>query len=253
MTDLVSIIQYLDRLLETSRYADASLNGLQVESSNQKIDIIAFAVDAGLSVIESAIEQKASLLIVHHGIFWGKEKAIRGAFRDKIEKLLNAGCSLYTSHIPLDAHKEVGNNYELARLLGLKELNPFFEYNGEFIACSGTLDKPEGLNYFTERLAKLDGAIEPLILPFGKDKITRVGVITGSGSEALAETLKQDLDLLVSGEPKHESYHTAKELGVNAIFAGHYATETIGPKSLMKKMAKDFEIKTIFIHEGTGI
>ena len=253
MAQLTSLVQYLDSLLETNRYADASLNGLQVESTKQTIETVAFAVDAGLSVIESAIEQEASMLIVHHGIFWGKERAITGPLRDKIEKLLSSGCSLYTSHIPLDANVEVGNNYELGRFLGLDNLSPFFEYDGEFIGCSGVLEKPASLNYFIERLAKLEGAIEPVILPFGKDEVKTVGILTGSGSIALEEILKQNLDLLVSGEPKHESYHTAKELGVNAIFAGHYATETIGPKALMKKMGEDFDIKTIFIHEGTGI
>ncbi|MCB0317449.1 MAG: Nif3-like dinuclear metal center hexameric protein [Bdellovibrionales bacterium] len=253
MIQLHTIIDYLDTLLDTASYSDASLNGLQVEAKNHELKRIAFAVDAGLSVIESAIKNKADLLVVHHGIFWNKLNPIKGVLREKIYALLSSGCSLYASHLPLDAHPEVGNNYTLGKILGLSKLQPFLDFNGKFIACSGSLDKPVTLNYFTERLATLDGAIDPLILDFGNDQVSKVAVVTGSGSIAIEEVYKQNLDLLISGEPKHEAYHAAKELGVNAIFAGHYATETVGPKALMNKLAEDLKIDTIFIHEGTGI
>ncbi|MEZ4754225.1 MAG: Nif3-like dinuclear metal center hexameric protein [Bdellovibrionota bacterium] len=253
MEQISKITEYLDNLLDSKNFKDASLNGLQVESKTQDIALVAFAVDAGLSVLKQAIEAGASLVIVHHGIFWGKEAAIRGPLRDKIELLLSSGCSLYASHLPLDAHPEVGNNYELARLLELKKLTPFFELDGRAIGCSGRLDNPASLDYFTARLANLDGAIEPTIFKFGSDKVSKIGIITGSGSSALNEAKSMQLDLLISGEPKHEAYHTAKELGINAIFAGHYATETVGPKALMRKMQRELNIKTIFVDEGTGI
>jgi len=252
-TNLSILTNYMDNLLKNDEYPDASVNGLQVECSNHDISRVAVAVDSGLSIIEQAVKNKADLLIVHHGLFWGESEGLRGALSKKIELLYKHNCSLYASHLPLDGNQEVGNGFELGRYLGLRDLKSFFEYNGQPIGARGIVKEPNSLDYFSEKMSLVDGAITPLILPFGQEKIKEVGIITGSGSSGLPAAAAAGLDLLISGEPKHSAYHEAKELGMNVAFYGHYATETFGVKALAKKIESTFSLPTLFIHEGTGI
>jgi dinuclear metal center YbgI/SA1388 family protein len=271
MTTLHSICTFLDALLTPHLYADIALNGLQVEASDtpesQKIKKVAVAVDAGLSVIKQAIKEEAGLLVVHHGIFWGGTPAVSGIHGKKINSLIRNNLSLYASHLPLDGNDEVGNAAELARFLELKNLSGFCEYKGQDVGVQGTCDGKRTLQDFAEKLSEMTGAVKPVVLPFGPDKIQSVAVVPGSGSQAIelcssigychtpsAGAVRRDsIDLLISGEPKQEAYHAAKEFGVNAIFAGHYATETFGVRSLAKKLESAFDVQTVFIDEPTGI
>lgn len=253
MAQLTSIVRYLNELLTPSRYDDVALNGLQVESPSSEVTKVAVAVDSGLSVVEKAAQAGAGLLLVHHGLFWGKAEPITGAMGKKIAALLQGGCSLYASHLPLDAHREVGNGYELARFLGLTDLMDFCEYHGTPIGARGRFAAPTTLENVVHTLSALSGAPKPLVLPFGKDSISSVGIVTGSGAFGVRQAAEAGLDLYVSGEPKHEVYHATKELGINAIFAGHYATETFGVRALARKLEKDFDLSTVFIDETSGI
>ena len=125
--NLEQVVEYLDRILDNSSYQDEFLNGLQVDSGNKQILKVAAAVDSGLSVIQKAIDQKADLLIVHHGIVDQTSKRITDIYGKKIQLLINNGCSLYGSHLPLDGNMQVGNAVELAQLLDLQNIEPYFE------------------------------------------------------------------------------------------------------------------------------
>lgn len=253
MAQLNSVISCLDSLLRSGEFADSAYNGLQVDGGESDVRLVAYAVDSGLSVIEAAVKAEADLLIVHHGLMWGGEQAVVGPYGKKVELLMRHHCSLYASHLPLDAHREVGNGFELARHIGLENLEPFCQYKGQMIGAKGMSQKSQPLEKFIELAKTIPGALEPVVLPFGKREIQRVGIVTGSGSFAIHSAAQDGLDLLISGEAKQEAYHLAKELKVNAIFAGHYATETFGVSALARRLQKDFDVKTIFIDEPTGI
>ncbi|MCB0310288.1 MAG: Nif3-like dinuclear metal center hexameric protein [Bdellovibrionales bacterium] len=253
MTQLASIVSYLDSLLSPQLYTDSSLNGLQVESSVSDIRRVAVAVDAGLDVIRAAADMEANLLIVHHGLMWGGEQPIRGTFGKKIELLLKSGISLYVSHLPLDGNLEVGNGAELARFLDLQEIKPFCEVNGMSVGVRGCLKSDFSIEHFQKKASQMLGAVVPLCFEFGKSDIRDVAVVTGSGSSALDLCAEQRIDLLVSGEPKHEAYQRAKELKMNAIFLGHYASETFGVRALARRLATDFDLEHEFIDDPSGI
>ena len=254
MAQLTSVISYLDSLLENQRYTDVALNGLQVETGNTVIKRVAYAVDSGLSILEQAVKAEADLLLFHHGLFWvAGPSPLRGTFGRKVELLFKHRCSLYASHLPLDGHIEVGNGTGVARFFGLEEVTPFFEHHGATIGVRARVKNALPLAHFAERASALPGAPTPFLLPFGKDKIVTVGVVTGSGSSAITLCAEAGIDLLISGEPKHEAYHLAREARQSALFAGHYATETFGVAALAKRLEKDFDLQTIFIDESSGI
>lgn len=255
MGQLHSIIGFIEALLEPATYQDGAFNGLVVDGGNHDIRSIAYAVDSGLSIIESAVKNEADLLITHHSLLYGKDYyTVTGAHGKKIATLLRGHCSLYCAHLPLDGNMEVGNGAQLARFLRLSSIEPFCRHQGSTIGAKGQFDKRKDLNEIVETLKGLPGiTTEPLVFPFGKAQVKTVGVVTGAGGFAMNEAASLGLDLLISGEPKQHEYHAAKELGINAIFAGHYATEVFGVKSLSELVAKQFGIRCIFIDEPTGV
>ena len=253
MAQLFSIVQRLTQLLDPASFHDSAYNGLQVDSGHEDISLAAFAVDAGMSVIEEALDLNAHLLIVHHGIIWGGQMPINGTFGRKVRALIQGGCSLYASHLPLDANPEVGNNFELARFFELCDYEPFCEHEGRAIGVKALCPEPAPLEFFSARAAELTGATQPLVLPFGAQLIEKVGILSGGGAFALQSAIDEGLDLLITGEPRQESYHLASEAGINVIFAGHYATETTGVLALKMTLEKDFGIGTVFINKATGI
>jgi dinuclear metal center YbgI/SA1388 family protein len=255
MAELHTICSYLDTLLESNRYRDVATNGLQVESANTTLSTIVCAVDSGESVIREALSHQTDLLIVHHGLFWGGANSVTGSLARKIALLQQGGCSLYASHLPLDGHADFGNGSLLATELGLVNVQAGFEYGGGPVGV--TCKTPEG-KLRIEELAKLCGKFlgaltPPLVFPFGAVEISTIGIVTGSGSFAIESAHSLGLDLLITGEPKQEAYHNAKDIGQSVIFVGHYASETFGVRALTEHLCQKFKVKGHFINQETGI
>jgi dinuclear metal center YbgI/SA1388 family protein len=256
------ICTFLNQLLTPEHYNDSAINGVQVDSTNLAPDkahdtshrvTVAFSVDAGLSCVEAAIRAKADLLIVHHGLFWGENQPVAGPLAQKLLSLLSHNCTLYASHLPLDGHPDVGNGAELLRAIGADSITPFVLYKGAYVGAQGRLDKPLPIESIIEKARAFEGCTNITTLPFGARTISTIGCVTGSGTFGMTEAQKLGLDLFLSGEPKHEAYHLAKELHISAIFAGHYATETFGLRALQRLIEEKFLVQTIFIEEPTGI
>src|SRR5687768_4741854 len=138
---LDSIVRYCDRTLKTGQFTDwpGAVNGLQVEN-NGTVSKIAATVDASAATISKAIELRADLLIVHHGLFWGASHPWTGKRYQLLKLLLENNLAVYSSHLPLDAHPKIGNNALLAQAIGLRELKPFFIEKGQAIGVQGKLD-----------------------------------------------------------------------------------------------------------------
>lgn len=248
------IASYLNNILEVHRYSDMGINGLQIESPNQKILKVGFAVDAGLSVMETAVSERCDLLIVHHGVLWGSFQPITGPFAKKIALCMNNGLSLYAAHLPLDGHPTLGNAAQLAGLLALRDVVPCFDYKGATIGVAGATESESTVHLIAESLSQHEGALTPpLVLPFGPGKVSRIGIATGSASFLVNDCPRLGIDLLITGEPKQQLYHDAKELGVSVICMGHYASETFGVRALEDILKKEFRVQTCWISEPTGI
>ena len=248
---LKELTRFLDEYLAIADIEDISLNGLQVEG-RPEVNKIALATDACLETFHKASALRSDLLLVHHGIFWGKPFALKGIHLERIKVLISNGISLYAVHLPLDLHAEIGNNIELVRLLGYTDAKPFGTYHGVTIGYSGSRKKPLSFDTIISKLKKKLGA-DPVGYRFGPDKITTVAVISGGGASMLEQVTGTPVDLFLTGELSHSSYHLAKELGVNILFSGHYCTETPGIRSLGTLLSERFGLKTTFIDVPTGM
>ncbi len=247
---LAEIAGFLDEYLAVPGFPDYpnALNGVQVESSGP-IRRVAAAVDASQAVIDEA-KDWADLLIVHHGLFWGGLQPLTGRHFDRVKVLIGTNTALYSAHLPLDAHAEVGNSAVLARKLGVASLEPFGDYQGAAVGWKGVVDAT--LEGMAGRLERATGT-RVQILPGGPEHVRMAGVVTGAGASALPEAAAVGLDLLVTGEAQHHHAIDAAELGVSVVLGGHYATETWGVKALARLLEQRFGIEGRFVDSPTGL
>jgi dinuclear metal center YbgI/SA1388 family protein len=249
---LDDLVRYLDDYLclkdEVADAAEA-LNGLQVASAGE-VTRLAAAVDLCEATIRMAAEQGADCLLVHHGLFWGGPRPLVGAAYRRVAALVHRNIAVYAAHLPLDRHPDVGNNPVLARLLGVTLRGEFGSYHGAPIGVWGELGGSR--DDLRRVLAKTLGT-PPRVLPFGPDRIHRVGVVTGAGGSLIPQAAAAGLDTYVTGEGQHWTFFDAEELGVNVFYAGHYATETVGVKALAEHVAAKFELPWVFLDHPTGL
>jgi dinuclear metal center YbgI/SA1388 family protein len=231
---------------------DDSLNGVQVGRSEGPVERVAFAVDACAESIRRAIDGKAQVLFVHHGLFWGRASRIEGALRERIRLLLEADLALYACHLPLDKHPEVGNNAVLARRLGLSELEGFGFYHGQALGFAGKVEPAISLDEAARRVLP-DGSRPLSLIPAGPKEIRRAAVVSGGAAMEAFEAIEKGIDLYVTGESSHSIYHAAIEGGINFLAAGHYATEVWGVKAVAEKLARSGGAQTFFIDLPTGL
>ena len=250
---LESILQYMDEYLGVREHPDYStaLNGLQV-AGPEEIEQVVVAVDASESSIAEAVERGADMMIVHHGLFWGGLEALTGRHFRKVRMLIEGGVALYSCHLPLDSHAEVGNCALLARALGLELQGQFGDYQGAPIGWWGTLPEattPSGLS--SQLSDVLDSPVH--LIEGGAEQVERVGVLTGSGASFVADAVAAGLDALVTGEGSHHNHFDAMELGISLLFAGHYATETFGVRALGLHLEQRFGLPWQFVDQPTGL
>lgn len=252
MATLQEITKFLDSFLEINLVKDLSWNGLQFQGSGE-VDKIAFAVDSGIDVFEQAVKTGANMLIVHHGNFWKSgDPSLTGFNLARISVLTKGGISLYCAHLPLDRHSEVGNNAQLLKLLGAKIIGEFDIEDGANVGWIGKLEEPKTIVEIEEILKEKISAICK-ILPFGVEKIKTIATCSGGGGYPIFfEAVKAGVDLYISGDTI-EVYQFCKDAKFNTIFAGHYATETVGVKALMPVLKDKFKVETVFLDLPTGL
>jgi len=242
---------FLDTLLEIKNIEDTSLNGLQVENRGE-VNKIALAVDASMDAVKKAKSVGSDFLFVHHGLFWGKPVPLTGSMYQKIQLLVDSNIALYAAHLPLDVHPELGNNAQIEKVLGWPIARDFGEYHGLVIGKEVGFEEPVSLSNLVNQVQNGLGC-RPLVWDFGPEKVRRLGYVSGDGLSMLQQAIANGMDGFVTGEPGHSHYWEAKEAGINVIFAGHYATETLGIKAVGEVLQEKFGLETVFIDLPTGL
>ena len=223
-----------DRILETKKFRDypGAKNGLQV-SHNRIVKKIGWAVDADMESIRKAGKEKVDFLIVHHGLFWGSSALDRKIRALRMQKAKRLGVAIYSSHLPLDAHPELGNSIGLLRALGLEKWKRkrFGKTMGKEIGY-----RVEGgrlrLRDLVNRMSRVTGR-KSVVLGRGPKVCRRIGIVTG-GFGDLDQVVKARLDTLITGEADYPTEVKAKELGINLILGGHRETEKYGARELRR-------------------
>jgi len=246
LSDIVAFCDARTRRAEIKDFGGA-YNGLQVEN-NGTVKKIGAAVDAGQLPFAAAVAAKVDFLICHHGLFWTPPTPVTGINYAKIKTALDGNLAVYGSHLPLDAHPEIGNNALLAKALGLERVGSFLPHEGVDIAIIAAAPAG-GRMQLTEKLKALFPNTYQGI-EYGSEQPGRIGILTGSGQSAVSELKAQGLDTLVTGELRQHHFNMAQELGLNLYPCGHYATAVFGVQALAAEVAEKFGLKWEFIEQA---
>jgi dinuclear metal center YbgI/SA1388 family protein len=248
------LAEYIRNRLSLDDYvgADVSLNGLQVGRPDKDVSKIICAVDASLETFEKAADEQADAIFVHHGLFWGKPIAITAQHYRRIAFLVEHDIALLAAHLPLDAHPELGNNAAMAKLLELSDIQPFGMYHGIPIGFRGVLPQPMRAEEIAQQL-HLSAETGLHILPFGKEFIEQVGMVSGGAPEEVQEAISLGLDAYITGETSHTMYPVCKEAGITMISGGHYATEVFGVQQMAEAFSQELDLEASFIEIPTAL
>jgi dinuclear metal center YbgI/SA1388 family protein len=247
-TPTAEILADLDELLEPDRFEDYGPNGLQVPGPAE-VSTLATGVSASAELFELAASEHADLLIVHHGLFWGKDASpIDAQLKRRLQLLFDADMALAAYHLPLDAHPQLGNNALIAQALGAERLDePFARHHGEPIGCLARCpDDGVPAEELTQRVRTLTER-EPLVFDAGPPRIRMLAIVSGAGSDYLSEASRAGADALLTGEPAERAMAQVRELNVRLIAAGHYATETLGVRALGEHLAARHGVRHVFL------
>ena len=245
MTTRQEVLDWCSETLQPSMFQDYAPNGLQVEGK-ENIHTIVTAVTASLAAIEYAVSKNADMLLVHHGYFWRSEPiTITGWKKLRIATLLQNQINMVGYHLPLDAHPTLGNNAQLAQLLGWKLESLAGEQN---LLNIGRLNQPCTLDQLADDLTtKLQH--KPIIIGDSNKLLHRIAWCTGGAQNFFQVAIEAGVDVFVTGEISESQYHMAQESGVAFISAGHHATERYGVQALGAALAKQFNMDIYFFDE----
>lgn len=253
---LHDVVRALDAELRTFDIPDygGAVNGLQV-TNRGTVRKVAVAVDASRAAISEAAICGANLLIVHHGLFWGGAQPLTGVTYEKFRSLFGGDIAVYSTHLPLDCHAELGNNVQLARALGLAPSAGFARYKTVDVGVMGedqqpTTDLLERVQAFAARY----GSTVRTSVPAGGRTTKRWAICTGGGAstDTLREARERGVDTLIVGEGAHHTTVEALEHDLCVVYAGHYATETLGVQAVGAWLEQRFGLPWTFLHLPTG-
>jgi dinuclear metal center YbgI/SA1388 family protein len=242
---LADLVAYCDQRTRRAAFKDApgAFNGLQL-ANRGRVTKIGAAVDAGLVPFQRAVAANVDFLIVHHGMYWDMPRPLTGPVYDRVATLIDAGCALYSNHLPLDSHPQIGNNALLARQLGLTATRGFIPNEGGDI---GRIAPARGLTRAALR-AKLEKLYSRVIaIECGSPAPRAIAFCSGAGNSAIPLLAAAGTDTLVTGELREEWFNRAQEEKLNLYLCGHYATEVHAVSALAAELAKKFRLPWEFI------
>jgi len=235
---------WLDATLNAASFSDYCPNGLQVEGKSTVSHIIA-GVTASQALINSASERSADALLVHHGWFWkGEDPRVRGTRKNRLASLLAKDINLIAYHLPLDAHPQLGNNAQLARILGLTS-----EIKTTGPSGLVWLGEMPGASTLGEVAAKVEQVLgrAPQVIGTGDMPAKRLAWCTGAAQSMLGDAIDAGAQVFITGEISEQTVHLARESGAGFISAGHHATERYGVQALGVAIEKEFGIRVDFV------
>jgi dinuclear metal center YbgI/SA1388 family protein len=243
---LPALVKYCEELLSSGQFKDYCPNGLQVEGKAEVKKIVS-GVTASQALLDAAVSMQADLVLVHHGYFWkGENECIVGIKKQRLQTLLNNDISLLAYHLPLDAHPELGNNSQLAKMMNWQIETGLDGELGQAIGMVGQLEHAltaDQLAAEFERVLK-----RPALHIKGIDRaIKRIAWCTGGAQGYIEKALECGADAYISGEISEQTVHIAREAGIDYFAAGHHATERYGVQALGEHLKHHFGIEHHYI------
>lgn len=243
MPNVAELLKWLDEHFPFS-YAESFDNvGLLVGDYNAPFDSIALTFDITPEVVQKAVVLNTKVLISHHPIIFQGLKNITPYERNQkaIMTAIKHGINLIALHTNLDRARQ-GVNDILARRLGLVNVEPLEESDGipGFIRI-GELPQPMTVSDFLQWVCvRLNANVLRHNIPT-KEKIKKVAVCGGSGSQFWRQVRLADVDAFVTADVKYHTFWDAQG-SLFIIDAGHYETEVPVLQNLRTMLSETFNV-----------
>ncbi|MGJ8681480.1 Nif3-like dinuclear metal center hexameric protein [Paraglaciecola sp.] len=240
------LLTFFDQLLSPNKIKDYCPNGLQIEGK-QHISKLICGVSATQELIDHAVAVEADAIFVHHGYFWkGENPCLTGMKKKRIQTLLAHDINLFAYHLPLDIHPELGNNAQLAQLLGITNIKPLEDSNPNSVVMQGEFENPIQAEDLVQKITnKLNRA--PLHEVSNKPEIKTVAWCTGGGQGYIEQAASLNIDAFITGEVSEQTIHVAREMNIHFYAAGHHATERYGAKAIAEHVKQHLNIESSFV------
>ena len=246
MVTLTDLVRYTDTLLSVGTFKDYCPNGLQVEGRAQ-VQTLVSGVSASARLLDAALALKADAILVHHGYFWkGEDARIIGYKKQRLQRLLSADISLVAYHLPLDAHPQLGNNAQLAQVLGINITGAFDTESGRKLGLVGELAQRYSGEQFAAHIERVLGRA-PLHVSGAASRIKTIAWCSGGAQGYIDHAAALGVDAYLTGEVSEYTVHSARETGLHFFAAGHHATERYGVQALGEHLAKHFGLRHEYV------
>ena len=234
-TTVADVSAVVERLWPVSGAESWDAVGLIAGDPDAPVDSILLAVDAVLDTVDEAIEQGASLLLVHHplllrGVTTVAADRYKGA---ALTRLIRADCALLAAHTNADV-VETGTSAVFADRLGLidqRPIDPGLEPS-RGIGRVGTLAHPMTLGHLARVIAELLPPTATGVRVSGDfaAPVTTVALCGGAGDAYLSHPAVLAADVYITADLRHHPASEAREnarvaRGPALIDVSHWASE----------------------------
>lgn len=218
--------------------------GLMVGDKKRGISKILLALDCTNEVIEEAKVNSVDLIITHHPLIFRKPSSIttdtlQGS---KLMELIKHDIALYSAHTNLDSAKN-GMNETIAKLLGLKEselIEVNFKDNKAGIGRIGLLSEEVPIESYAKKVMTVLGTGHGRLVK-GNESAKKIAIINGSGQDFIGKAVAMGADTVVTGDTTYHFALDYKEMGINIIDIGHFASEWSVFLKVMENLHKAFK------------
>jgi len=252
ISDIMLYSQLAQKLLEIAPRENGfhdDFHGLQFGSNLNSEDFhihkVVVCLDPSKQNILEAIKHKANIIISHHGITHHPLLNWNDSVLDQIKLLAMNNIRLYVMHTPWDAAPE-GITESFMKLAGFNLDKVFFMGDRGQKKPIGRIGSPyrpnlslkeviEGLKrHLHIQYVRFVGSIDSII--------TKAVFVGGKGfkSDMISDILNQGCNTFITGEATYAEHLAAKELKLNLIEVGHYASEKIGMEQLQRILSLTF-------------
>ena len=245
MPTVGDILKYIEPLAPRSMKMDWDNVGLLCGSKATPVTKVLVALDPFEGVCREAAQWGAQLIVTHHPVIFQAPKAITDetSVGRSLLQLCAHGISAINAHTNLDCAPG-GVNDVLAKKLALVNVQVVdpegTDENGNEWGLLRMGEVPEQpLGAFLNRVKTLLGC-EGLRYVDGGKPVRKVAVGGGSCAGEMLDALRAGCDTFVTADVKYNQFWDARDLGINLIDAGHFATENPVVSVLAEKIAGAF-------------
>ncbi len=249
------LMEALDKISPFHLQESWDNSGLQIDSDKEEIHKILVALEVTPEVLAEAKEMKVDVIVTHHPLIFSPLSKINlKKYEDRLvfDSIKN-NIGIYACHTNFDK-ADKGNNYYLAKLLRLKDLE-MFDGDGE-IGIAGVLENKVDCNEIIELLmSKLNlGSKEIQLAGEWKEKnIKKIGICTGAGGDQMEVSKLKGCDIFITGDFKYHLAIKAKGIGLMVVDCGHYGTEKIFVPNMANQLSEIFNDKVEIVKSKIDI